>query len=241
MSDIRDYKAPKKSRIVSEDSIYDIHAHDINLKTNEIFLFGIQDYIAGVGSEDSAEPGIEYVIANRFLRNMHLCMRSNPGKPLLIHMKTNGGYWEEGMAIYDAIKAYPSPVTILSYTHARSMSSLILLAANKRVLMPNSYFMFHDGTMAIDGTTKQVESGVEFGKAATTIMMDIYVKAMKDQGIMFNKSDKQIFNWLRGEMDKKEDVYIPAKQAVELGFADEIFDANWERLTEDYTELQLSR
>lgn len=241
MSDIRDYKAPKKSRIVSEDSIYDIHAHDINLKTNEIFLFGIQDYIAGVGSEDSAEPGIEYVIANRFLRNMHLCMRSNPGKPLLIHMKTNGGYWEEGMAIYDAIKAYPSPVTILSYTHARSMSSLILLAANKRVLMPNSYFMFHDGTMAIDGTTKQVESGVEFGKSATDTMMDIYVRAMKEQGMMSDKSEKQIYRWLRSEMDKKEDVYIPAKQAVELGFADEVFDANWERLTEDYNEIQLSR
>ena len=241
MSEIRDYKAPKKTRIASEDSVYDIHAHDINLKTNEIFLFGVENYIAGVGANESEEPGIEFVIANRFLRNIHLCMRTNPGKPLLIHMKTNGGYWEEGMAIYDAIKAYPSPVTILSYTHARSMSSLIFLAANKRVMMPNSYFMFHDGTMGIDGTTKQVESAVEFGKAATDVMMGIYVNAMKETGSMSNKSEKQIYNWLRGEMDRKEDVYIPAKQAVELGFADEIFDANWERLTEGYSDLQLAR
>jgi ATP-dependent protease ClpP protease subunit len=35
------------------------------------------------------------------------------------------------------------------------MSSLIFLAADKRVMMPHSTFMFHDGTMAQEGTVKQ--------------------------------------------------------------------------------------
>jgi ATP-dependent protease ClpP protease subunit len=41
-------------------------------------------------------------------------------------------------------------------------------------------------------------------------------------------------------MDKKEDVYLTAEDAVKYGLADEIFDYNWLSLT-NYTEKQLER
>ena len=144
-------------------------------------------------------------------------MRANPDKPILIHMKTCGGDWDEGMAIYDSIKACPIPVTILSYTHARSMSSLIFLAANKRVMMPNSTFMFHDGSEGISGTVKQVKSYVKFGDYTSKIMLDIYVEALKEQGKFKNWSRKRIREMLRHEMDEKEDVYLLSKEALEWG------------------------
>lgn len=144
------------------------------------------------------------------------------------------------MAIYDAIKSCPYPVTILSYTHARSMSSLIFQAANKRVMMPHSTFMFHDGTLAVDGTVKQVTSEVEFGKVAEKQMMKIYVDSMKGHGKFQSRSRKFIEEWLREQMDKKEDVFLTAEQAVELGFADKVFDYNWANLT-DYTQEEVER
>ena len=177
------------------------------------------------------EPGIEYVISKRFIKNINLCMRTNPGKPILIHMKTCGGLWEEGMAIYDAIKACPSPITILNYTHARSMSSIIFQAADKRVMMPHSHFMFHDGTYSIEGTIKQVRSSIDFDKKNEEVMLDIYAEKMNEKGEMSGKGIMKIKKWLREQMDKKEDVFILADKTVDMGLADEVFDYDWSSLT----------
>lgn len=222
-----------------DDHIGVMQLYDVDLKSNHIYLMGREDFVTG---QESAigEPGVEYSMANRFIKNMNLCMRANPDKPILIHMKTCGGDWTEGMAIYDMIKACPMPVTILSYTHARSMSSLILQAANKRVLMPHSYFMFHEGTLAYEGTYKTVMTQAEFDKKGRQQMIDIYVEVLRRDGPFNDKTDSQVAQWLNRRMEKKEDVFIPSNEAVELGFADEVFNNNWAQLT-NYTNEQLER
>jgi ATP-dependent protease ClpP protease subunit len=235
-----DHKIDHRIKVKSDDPVWHLHEYDVDLKSNHIYLFGAEVYSAGNGGTHNEEPGIEYVIANRFIRNMNLCMRVNPDNPIVIHMKTNGGYWEEGMAIYDMIKSCPVPVTILNYTHARSMSSLIFQAANKRVMMPHSIFMFHDGTLGIEGTVKQIVTAVDFGNIQGSQMMKIYINMMKQTGRFKTRSRKFIQAWLREQMDKKEDVYLTAPQAIEYGFADQIFDYNWAKLT-DYSQDELAR
>lgn len=141
-----------------------------------------------------------------------------------------GGDWTEGMAIYDAIKSCPNNVCILSYTHARSMSSLIFQAADKRVMMPNSTFMFHDGTMGYEGTCKQFLTEADELKKYNEIMLNIYIDSMKEGGKMAKLGRDKIKAWLRSQMNKKEDVYLSAQQAIDYGFADEIFDADWDSL-----------
>jgi ATP-dependent protease ClpP protease subunit len=238
MSEEKKFKLDHKLKIKSEDLVWHMHEYDVDVKSNHIYLFGAETYASGVLGDTDKEPGIEYVITNRFIRNLNLCMRANPGDPILVHMKTCGGYWTEGISIYDAIKSCPSPVTILNYTHARSMSSLILQAANKRVMMPNSYFMFHQGTDGIEGSVKSVESYVDFNKNSTRTMLDIYVKSMKSYGKMKGWAEKKIEKWLIEQMNKKEEVYLTAEEAVAYGFADEVFNYNWSKLT-DYAGEQL--
>lgn len=241
MSD--NYQLDTTVKHASNDSIDTVHNLDLDLKASHIYLTGNADYIAGTG-ESSNEPGVEFSMATRFIKNMNILMRARPDTPILIHMKTCGGDWTEGMAIYDMIKSCPSPVTILSYTHARSMSSLIFQAANKRVMMPTSYFMLHDGTYGDEGTVKQVKSNLEFHLKASEKMLDIYVAAMKEKGKFSHKSPVAIRKMLRDLMDKKEDVYLTAEEAVEWGLADEIFGVtmpyNWGNLL-DYSDEELSR
>jgi ATP-dependent protease ClpP protease subunit len=222
------YKLDHTLRVKSEDLIYHLHEFDLDLNSNHIYLMGVdRGYdVAGID-----EPGIEYMISKRFIKNINLCMRTNPGQPVIIHMKTCGGFWEEGMAIYDAIKSCPSKVTILNYTHARSMSSLIFQAADKRVMMPHSYFMFHDGTYAIEGTVKQVYSSIDFDKKNSKIMLDIYAEKMNEKGEWAGKGITKIKKWLRDQMDRKEDVFLTADQTVELGLADGIFNYDWSELS----------
>ncbi len=232
----RNYNVDHKLKTKSDDPLDHLHKYDVDIKSNHIYLFGVEDYIR----DDGYEPGVEYIMANRFIRNFNQCVRTNQNIPLLIHMKTNGGYWEEGMAIYDTIRSCPWPVTILNYTHARSMSSIIFQAANKRIMMPHSHFMFHDGTFGVEGTVKQVNSAVDFGRLTEGVMLDIYSRSMNRSGEFKGKGEVYIKKWLRTQMDKKEDVYLTAEDAVRYGLADDIFDYNWKNLT-SYTDEELER
>jgi ATP-dependent protease ClpP protease subunit len=233
---------------VMNDPIHCGHERHLDPQSNHIYLFGNED-LAGIEANEGGEPGVEYTMANRFIINLNVLMRTAVDKdktpyPILIHMKTCGGDWTEGMAIYDAIKACPNPITILNYTHARSMSSLIFCAANKSVMMPHSYFLFHDGEYAESGTVKQVVSGVEWSKKLEKIMLGIYVERMKEQGKFSKWAKQRIYKMLRAEMDRKEDVYLTAEDTLKWGLADEIFGSDgeydWSSLT-DYTTEQLAR
>lgn len=222
-------------KYMTDDPIGLIHEHNIDIRANHIYLLGEERYVTNEGGKrrsmsrglkrSGEEPGVEFAMANRFIRNLNILMRKSD-KPILVHMKTCGGMWEEGMAIYDAIKACPNKITILSYTHAESMSSLIFLAADKKVMMPHSKFMFHEGTMDQSGTVKQYRTEGEELEKAGEDMLRIYIDAMKEKGKMKRWSRDRIKEWLVEMMNKKEEVYFDAKQAVDHGFADEIFGGN---------------
>lgn len=228
-----------------DELIYNVHEYDIDIKSKQLYLMGNEAYVSG-HEEAADEPGVDYTMANRFIRNLNIMMRSTKteAEPILIHMKTCGGDWQEGMAIYDAIRSCPNPITILCYTHARSMSSIILQAANKRVMMPHSVFMYHEGDNALAGTTKQIRTWAEWEEKTGSQMTDIYINSMKRTGKYKNRSKKWLLNYLHSEMDKKEDVFLTAEEAVLYGFADEIFGGDgtydWTKLLE-YTDEQLTR
>lgn len=236
--DFRDYNIDQKLKLKrTDDPIYYIHEYGVDTDASHIYLMGDEMYV----NEAGTEPGVEYVMANKFIKNLNILMRRKPDMPIIIHMKTCGGDFVEGMAIFDAIKTCPWPITIINYSHARSMSSIIFQAANKRVMLPHSHFMFHEGTFGIDGTQKQVYSAVDFNKkVGDPTMLNIYAEMMNKQGLMKGKGISRITKYLISEMMKKEDVYLTAQEAVDLGLADEIFYGNWPTLTE-YTDEQLER
>lgn len=219
MSDIT-HKIDQTINYAPSDLTNQIQEFNLDVTANHIYLFGEAGYAHH--EADGQEPGVEFVMANRFIKNLNILMRHSDS-PILIHMKTCGGYWAEGMAIYDAIKACPNKITILNYTHARSMSSIIFQAADKRVMMPSSEFMIHDGTFGFDGTVKQAYNEVNQLKKTEAIMFGIYIEKMKEKGKFSKKSKKFIHAWIRDQMDKKEEVYFDSKEAVTYGFADEIF------------------
>lgn len=204
------------------DRVGGIHDYDLDISGREIYLFGREDFVVSSDTdEEHDEPGVEYTLTNRFIRNLNI-LSSISEEDILIHMKTCGGDWTEGMAIYDAVYLCPCQVTIINYTHARSMSSLILGAADWRVMMPHSYFMFHEGTMGYEGTVKQFESFSKFHRT-TDVMLDIYVEQMLTSAKFEEKSRAKLRKYLKGRMQKDEEVYLTPQEAVEWGLADEIF------------------
>lgn len=211
----------QKIKYSTDDHVYSCHEYNLDIKSRTIYLFGETSYIS---HETESEPGVEYSMANRFIKNLNILQKTSTD-PILIVMKTCGGDWVEGMAIYDAIISCPNKVSILAYGAARSMSSIILLAADRRVLTPHCKYMYHQGTFSFDGTVKQFETEMTELEECNEIMMGIYIEAMKKspKSKFKRKSREFLKNYLMENMNKKEEVYLNAKQTIDHGFADEIY------------------
>jgi ATP-dependent protease ClpP protease subunit len=207
-----------KRRTKSETSelIYDAHNFGIVIDTREIF-------IAPNLNQSIDDAMVDHVVAHQFIRNLQI-LNSLNDDPILVHMMTCGGAWDYGMAIYDAIKASYSYITILSYAHSRSMSSIIPQAADLRISMPNADFMIHWGYDAFAGNHTSVISEAEWAKKDASKMLDIYTEKCLD-GQYFkdkNMDEKAVRRWLKNNMDKKQEFYMTARDAVDRGLLDGI-------------------
>lgn len=210
----------KLTKTHQDQIIKQLHDYWINPITREIWIHGRE--FEPDGSGYTTEPGVEYGMATRVIKNLHILKHLDKKKPVTIHLHTCGGDWREGLAIYDTIKLMPYKTKIISYTHARSMSSIILQAGDERLMLPNSIFMFHDGTQAIDGEVRTVESEIEFYKYERELMLDIYVEACSGSKKFELVTDAQIRKHFKDLMNKKGDVFLKAEEAVVWGFADGI-------------------
>ena len=200
---------------LSIDTILDSHTCGLDVDHREIYL---HSYIANVDED----PGIDYRMASQFAKNIRILDSVN-NKPIIIHMHSIGGNWNDGMAIYDSIKISGSHVTIISYGQAESMSSIVLQAADTRVMMPNSYFMCHFGSNGYAGSFLDVQNAAKFERQMTETMMDIYLAGcMKGKYFKENYSpptESKVKSFLKRKL-KDGDWYLTSEESLYYGFAD---------------------
>jgi len=197
-------------------TLSDLHTYNVNLDTREIYLHGARG--------ESEEPGVDYRMSTTFIKNLHLLNSINNKSNILVHMQSIGGCWDNGMAIFNAISLSPSPITILSYAQASSMTGVILQAAKKRVLMPDCHYLIHYGSFEIGGTYQAAQAAVEHDKKCADRMLQIFAEKVH-KGPYFRGKDKTlayVTNWVDKKIRQKEDWYMDAQTAVDFGFADGI-------------------
>ena len=206
------------SRKTNSELINDVHNFSLNVETREIFL---NSHIA----DCEEEAGVDWRMATKFNKNIRL-LTSGPQaeQPILIHMHTVGGNWEDGLAIYDIINSCTNThITIIAYAHARSMSSIIFQAADTRIFMPNSIWLMHMGDMGFDGQAQSFEAEAEWAKKDHDRMLDIYVESAYGSVAYKGKSRKQIKNFIDRGLRLKQEWYMSARDAIEHGYADAVF------------------
>ena len=191
-----------------------VHDYGINLRTREIFLHSFQD----CADEDH---GVDHRASVTFEKNIRL-LDSISCKPILVHMHIIGGSWHDGMSMFDCIKASKSKVSIIGYGHIGSMSSIILQAADKRILCPNSEFMIHYGSFGIESNSISAKSAVDWNERCNQLMLEIYSKKCKNSEQFKNVSLKKIIETLDSNMRNLQEWYMTAQEAVSFGFADGI-------------------
>lgn len=216
MRNDRSNKMKRRNLSQRSEMLYDLHSFGIVMDSREIFLSSSLDY-----SYEEAE--LDHWAANNFIRNLTTLNNLGDGT-ILIHQITGGGDWNYGMAIYDAIKASPSPTVLLAYAHARSMSSIIPQAATWRVMMPSADFLMHWGFFGVEGSHRSCMEEADWARKTEDVMLDIYVGrcvgAKHWQDRWKTKHEERVKKELREWMDKKGEVYFSASESVQLGFMD---------------------
>ena len=205
-------------KTTSTELINDLHTFGINVEEREVFL---NSHIA----DCEEEPGVDWRMATKFNKNIRiLTTGARCSEPILVHMHTVGGNWEDGLAIYDIIKSCTNThITILAYAHARSMSSIIFQAADTRIFMPNSVWLMHMGDMGFDGQAQSFEAEAEWAKKDHERMLEIYVESAYQSNAYKGKSKKQIKNFIDRGLRLKQEWYMSAREAIEHGYADAVF------------------
>lgn len=205
------------------------YEHRVDRATFTIYVGG-DPHKEGDYDGGQSEPGVEHHMADRLEMALHVLSNIDPRRPILIVLSSCGGEWEPGMQMFAAILACPNPVTIYATKHARSMTSLIPLAADRFLIRPPAQFMFHYGTMVYEGL-----AGEEFTTVANELndsrdmMLRIYVERLKEQGKFHRKHPSLIRNMLEEKMRQKVDVFLSTDEAVEWGFADGVVTGPVER------------
>ena len=209
----------KKKLATSEITqlLHDVHTYNINFHTREIFLHG------NISESADEDPGVDYRMAASFLKNLTVLEQLGWSK-IVVRMHSVGGSWSDGMGIYNAIQAAKSNIVIVAYAQASSMSGVVLQSADSRILMPDTHFMLHYGSMEVGGTSQAVDAAVKYNNEANDRMLEIFSNRCLE-GPFFRRKRwgiKRVADYIDHEMKTKGDWYLSAEEAVDLGFADGI-------------------
>lgn len=194
------------SKRPNRDDIDKWHDSGLYIPTRHVFM-------GSEHSEEDGEAGCDYLMAERSIKNLHVLESINK-EPITILMNNIGGDEYHGFAIYDAVKLCESHVTIKVLGHAMSMGSIILQAADERVMAPTSRQMLHYGTWGIHDHAKTTQKWAKEGEKIDKWMEQMYLDRMKEKNPHFTLAR------LQRMLD--HDTFLTAKESVELGLADKV-------------------
>lgn len=194
------------------DSVETYHRFMVFIPTRTIKLE------SEIDNDNGDEHGVSFSMSSYFLKNLTI-LESISLEPITIIFSTNGGEIEQGLAIYDAIKASPCKITMKIYGCAYSMGSIILQAADHRVLSPHSAIMYHDGASFAAGNSSETVNMALHNQILGKQCDDILFERINEKRV---KDDKALMSRQSFNTSSLKSKWLTAAEAVELGLADAI-------------------
>ncbi len=180
---------------------------------DNVFIHSRTIYFGGGHPDLNETDVVNSINVAQTIKNIHFLDNLNH-KPITLLLNTPGGSWDSGMALFDSIKYARSKVYIVGMGQLFSMGVVILQAGYKRLLMPNTVVMIHDGGDSYSGTCKDFEAWAKDSERRRKDMSKIFEERMKKT----NKTVtiEQIENMC------SHDKILNANETLKLGLADRI-------------------
>lgn len=129
------------------------------------------------------------------------------GKDVAVRINSGGGYSDEGVAIYNSLKAHNGKVTVYVDGIAASAASLFAMAGDEIIMRTGSTMMVHDPMMVSVGNADDMTKAIEQLNACANSMAEIYA----------DKTGRKATE-IRAEM--REELWLTPDDAIAKGYAD---------------------
>lgn len=183
----------------SKEGIIDqVHDKGLDMRTRTIFLQG----------------DVDEVQYEQFSRNMHL-LEKGTGE-ITIKMCSGGGHVSYGWGIYDLIKSSKHFVRVVVESKCESMATVIIQAADERLIHKNARFMIHYGTESYEEQhAEDVRRWQAWGDKEEKKTQQIYLDRIKEKKPRFTKEKLQKL--------LEFDTILTPKEAIDLGLLDKVY------------------
>src|SRR5258706_2591159 len=155
--------------------------------------------------------GIDETVANLIVAQLLFLEAEDSGKEISLYINSPGGSVYAGLAIYDTMQYIKSDVSTMVYGMAMSMGAILLCGGQrgKRLALPNSKVMIHQGSAGFQGTPTDIEIQAKEVLAVRRRMAEI-ISEHTDQPV------EQV------EKDIDRDRFMTADEAKAYGIIDQI-------------------
>lgn len=146
--------------------------------------------------------------------------RRFPGRPLTFILTSPGGSVLHGFALYDYLRSLSKKghkLTVQVFGMAASMGGILLQAGDVRQIGANSEVLIHEVSSGTQGKVSEQQDRIDFSHRLWDKLAKILSQRAKSTGKKTAMSAAQI-----KKAAFKYDWWLDAREAVRLGFADQI-------------------
>ena len=137
--------------------------------------------------------------------------RSFNGSQINVPINSFGGSVLESLAIYNALRGHPSKVVTQIVGYAMSAGTVVASAGDVVKMPKNGYYMIHEPWSGVAGDSEDMKKQSTLLESMAKTIVDIYKKKT-------NLPKDEIRQMM------KEETWLTAKEALKLGFVDELTD-----------------
>ena len=176
-------------------------------RSYDIYSRLLKDRIIFLGGE------IDDDVANTVVAQLLFLEMEDPDADICLYINSPGGSITAGMAIYDTMQYIKPQVRTVCVGMAASMGAFLLMAGEKgkRCALPNSEVMIHQPLGGAQGQATDVQIRAEW-------LLKTKEKMIRMKAEMTGQPEEVI------RRDVERDRFMSAKEALEYGIIDEIFD-----------------
>ena len=152
-------------------------------------------------------------LANSIVAQLLFLEMEDPDAEISMYINSPGGSVTDGMAIYDTMRYIRPKIRTVCLGMAASMGAFLLMAGEPgmRMALPNSEIMIHQPSGGAHGQATDVQLHAQW-LLRTKNKMNALMSEMTGQELS------------KIEQDVERDYFMTAKEALEYGIVDQIFE-----------------
>jgi ATP-dependent protease ClpP protease subunit len=150
--------------------------------------------------------------------------RLDPGCDMTILLNSPGGIVTAGMDLYDSLlelRRKGHKLTIVARGYAASMASIVLQAADVRVMGREAYLLIHEPSGMALGSLGEIEDTTSWMTMMADRVLDIYASRCQEAGANGTAENPLTKAQLKRGWNRK-DWWISSDQALKGGLVDEV-------------------